>query len=514
MATTNLVTYTANIISYQTGNGVPNHTALIHSQYKDLSSGISYENTNGGTSWATINTIVNTLEVCQFPTVTQFSSIAAALASITGNTSTNRFVIKVFPGEYIEVELDFAAKPYVSLVGSSIQSVVIKPDTALHHIIKLGELNEISFCWLEDAGAGYAGLAMIDSGDYSQCHKVTFNNCDIGILISATSVDTYFYGEYVDFNGLYSYGVKVISSGGFEAYGNIENVYNLPQSGTPVGYHVNGTVARLDLLAGGNKFLGLAASGTGILVEDGGFADVSAMYFQNFTTAISLPNVGTAMIAQFSNVSLFDNTTAISVQHVSAQGNFQGQCNSPVISIVSGSMFGITYLERLLGNKKSIEFDGLLFNLTSGITPTTTAATTAVLTATGTRLVSFPGGNSDNAGCSVMFQIPSDYQSGGTFKVVYTSATGTPNNFKLNFILTKKAIGDDFANTTETGLSVIEASTTQYQKRETSVVTPATAFAVGDNITIRMYRLGNDVDDTFTSNVYIVNLLFEYESNK
>jgi len=52
MATTNLITTVSSDRLTQIGNGVPDHTALIYSQYIDLDNGNMYTNTDGSTTWS------------------------------------------------------------------------------------------------------------------------------------------------------------------------------------------------------------------------------------------------------------------------------------------------------------------------------------------------------------------------------------------------------------------------------------------------------------------------------
>jgi len=455
----------------------------------------------------------NSIEVDINPSANKFTSIYDALQSISGSTATNRFIIKIVgAGEYIEPELDFSTKPYVSLVGTSIQTTVIKP-IGNHHIIKLGELNEVSFLWLEDAPSGYAGLAIINGGNYSQAHKVTFNNCDIGIKVSAFTADTYFYGEYIDFNGLYSFGVQVLSSAGFQAYTNVENVYNLPEGGTPICYLISGSAAKLDALAGGNKQLG-AQGGTGISVEDGGFVDISATYFQNLTTAISLPNTGAATIAQFSNVSLFDNATDISVAHVAAQGNFQGQCNTPTISVVSTATFGISYLERLLGNKQEVYYDP--YNIApSAVTSPTAAAATTVVQSSVTGLIALQFSGTANQNGNLNMRIPKDYLSGGRFKISWSTSSTSANNIVFAPIISVKSVGDSLITQTETLTPQTITAGTINLRQETAFFTPTTTFSVGQLVVLRITRpASSNAADTFTGAIYVNGVIFEYNSSK
>ena len=160
-----------------------------------------------------------------------FTSIKSAVDYLisSGNTSsTNRYVITVGPGVFIENEIDLTQTPYVSIVGSNIQTTQILPNTNSQHIIKIGINNEVSFLSLSGAPSGYAGIYCYDIGDFGQSHKVSFYDCDTNVWVESNTQDTKFYGEYVDFNGDYEYGIKVIGNNGYLALANMENCYNFP----------------------------------------------------------------------------------------------------------------------------------------------------------------------------------------------------------------------------------------------------------------------------------------------
>lgn len=452
------------------------------------------------------------LEVSTTPTASQFALPSLALASISGNTTTNRFVIRILPGIYIDSLIDLSAKSYVSIVGASIQSVILHPLTGSQHMIKIGALNEVSFLSIEGVGSGFAAIAAINSGDYAQLHKVSTLDCDINILVEATSSDSILYAEYVDFNGAYSYGIKYVNSGGFRAYCNFENGYNLPTSGTPIGYFLSGSNAHLDLKATGNEQLG-ANGGTGIIIQDGGTLDAISCSFENWTIGISMPNIGTTPKAQFSGCSTKVNTTAISIQHVSGSGSFQGSMDNPVISIVSTATFGISYLERLLGNKMTVYYDPYSISPAAVTTPTAAAATTVVQSSvTGLVAIQFSGTADQNG--SLNMRIPKDYLSGGRFKISWSSSSTSANSIKFAPILSVKALGDSLITQTETLTPQTIVAGTINVRQETAFFVPVTALVADQLLVLRVTRLATDAADTFTGAIFINGVTFEYNSSK
>jgi len=442
-----------------------------------------------------------------------FTTINDALNFITDNSSTNIYLIDVGAGVFTTSLVNLSAKPWVNIRGASINSTIIRPSANNHHVFQIGEMNEISFMTIENAGSGFAGVYSSNGGIFSQLHKITFNNCDTGILVENTNVETEFYAEYVDFSGTFAYGIRVANNGSSSLFVNAENCYCFPTSGINTCYLITGSNADFHLELSGNENNSGSIGGKGIEWHSGANVDVSAVYFYNFDTAISMPNTGAAPVGHFIAVKTENCTTDLSIQHTGGQGSFQGVMNNPSISIVSDATFGVQYFESLLGNKKEIYFDAASFNPSSGTTPTSSAATRSVLTATGNSFLAYSGTGSTVFNASVNFRIPKDYLRNARFKVIYTSATNA-NNIRWQFIITNKAIGQDLATQTETGLGVTVPAVTQYNVAETPWIVPTTSFAMGDTVSIRVYRDPSNAADTANVDAYIQGLIFEYEGSK
>lgn len=254
-----------------------------------------------------------------------FSSISSAIDSITDSSSTNKYLIQVGPGVYTEPMINLAAHPYVSLEGSNIMTTVITPDTSSHDIILIGESNEISFITLQNAGTGFAGLSVNDTGVYSQAHKVSFDNCNIGVLVQSATQDTLFYGEYIDFNGTYDYGVKVVSTNGFSAFANLENYYNLPSAGLIAGTWLSGTLAEAQIISSGHTANG---TGTAFYLENGASLGVSSTYSDGFNVGTHIANIGAASKALLSSLDIISSTTwDLLIEHPTAIGTFSGSAS-------------------------------------------------------------------------------------------------------------------------------------------------------------------------------------------
>jgi hypothetical protein len=270
-----------------------------------------------------------------------YTSIAAAVASITDASESNRYVISVAPGEYVEPLIDISDKPYVSINGSQIQSAKITPDLSGgdHHIFKIGQYNELSFLWIQGAPVGYAGIYAIDTGDYSQSHKITIVDCDTGILVKATNTDTVYYGEYIDVNGAMNTAFKCIVDNGDTgtAFMNLENCYVFPDDSGSRGIVISGVGAAADFMVGGLDYSGNDNTGTiGIEVLNGAVFASNAVYINGYERGISNPNSGTASDIKISSTNFTNSSTYdIFIGHPTTKLAFQGSAASSKISNAS-----------------------------------------------------------------------------------------------------------------------------------------------------------------------------------
>lgn len=271
-----------------------------------------------------------------------FTSIKSAVDYLisSGNTSsTNRYVITVGPGVFIENEIDLTQTPYVSLVGSNIQTTQILPNTNSQHIIKIGINNEISFLSLSGAPSGYAGIYCYDIGDYGQAHKVSFYDCDTNIWVESDTQDTKFYGEYVDYNGTYTYGTKVIGNNGYEALANMENYFNFPTGGN-ITYcnYATGSGATLSVFVGDNQSNGVSGS-TAYFAQDGAGLYCSTITMDGFTYGIRNPNVGDPIIFDIDNASIVGGEWDLYVERIGTFGTFGGSSNHEKVYSVSEDIY-------------------------------------------------------------------------------------------------------------------------------------------------------------------------------
>lgn len=250
-----------------------------------------------------------------------FSSIAAAVDSITDSSPTNPYTIQVHPGFYIEPLIDFVGKPWISVKGDTIQGVFIEPD-GNHDVIHSDINNEISFLTIQNVPTGYAGFVMNDSGDYGQMHKVSFYNCDIGVKIVADTQDTVFYGEYIDFNGPFTHAIHIESLNGNIAFANLENYYTFPMGGVGgIGVYGTGPGVQIFTLTAGNYGDG---SGSAFYVQNGAELTITATEIRGWDTGLEVGNVGDACTLRVVGVFSDNVTYDINDAHPTTNGSIGG----------------------------------------------------------------------------------------------------------------------------------------------------------------------------------------------
>jgi hypothetical protein len=292
-----------------------------------------------------------------------FSSIKSAVdyLAVSGNTSsTSRYVISVGPGEFYEDEIDLTNTPYVSIVGSNIQTTQILPNNVNQHLIKIGVNNEISFLSFANAPSGYAAIYCDDIGDFAQAHKCSFYDCDTNVWVVSSTQDTKFYGEYLDFNGTYEYGTRVDASNGFLALANIENYYNFP-TGSNITYcnWASGSGATLSVFVGDNISNGVSGT-TAFYIQNYAELNSSTVTIDGFTYGIRDPNIGGPIRFDVDNASLVNGEWDLYVESINTFGTFGGSSDHSKIftnsSDIYWSFLDITDGELDITRKASVTF--------------------------------------------------------------------------------------------------------------------------------------------------------------
>ena len=289
--------------------------------------------------WNVIDSINNLITVGTGGSV-DFNSIKDAVDSIHDSSSSNRYVISVGPGNYYEDEIDLTTKPYVSIVGSSIGTTVVYPNLSEQHLFRIGQYNELSFFTINNIGVDYSAIYCDDIGDYAQAHKLSFNDCDTNITVLSSTQDTKFFGEYLDFNGSYSYGVRIIASNGYLAYANMENYYNYPTGiGTTIANSVQGSGAVLSIFIGDGIGNGDTDS-TNYQISDYASLNTISTTSDGWGYGVRVLNVGGPSTFDIDSLSIVNSINYdLSVEHPGTFGTYGGSSTHTKINNASDSVY-------------------------------------------------------------------------------------------------------------------------------------------------------------------------------
>jgi hypothetical protein len=281
-----------------------------------------------------------------------FTSIKSAVDSITGSSTTNRYVVSVAPGRYVENTINLQGKEFISVVGYDILEVVVVANNPSQTIFTLGNNNQISFMTISGATNGNGILCEDLDGGFALAHKVSIYDCNTNILVNSINSDTSFFGEYVDLNGDYTYGTRTISYNGYNASTSMESYYNFPTgTGTTIANSVQGSGATLSVFVGDGIGNGVSGS-TNYEISDYASLNTISTTADNWGYGVRVLNVGGPSRFDIDSLSIVDSIVYdLSVEHPGTFGTYGGSSSHSKIYNVSNSVYW-AFLDNIDG-----EFD-------------------------------------------------------------------------------------------------------------------------------------------------------------
>lgn len=251
-----------------------------------------------------------------------FTSIKEAVDSITDSSSENRYYISVGPGIFEEDTIDFTGKSFISIEGSDIQTTQVIPNSPDQHLFICNDSIYLSYLTIIGVGPGYSAIVCEDLDGFVLVHKLSMYDCDTMISVRGTTQSTSFFGEYLDFNGEYSYGIKVESENGILAFANCENYYTFPSATGSISTWVSGENSSISISVGSTT--GVYDSDSGFYGQNGADINVSSFEIINYIKGFEIGNVGTASRFTLNSVSIKDCDCDFFIDHEDTFGTFQG----------------------------------------------------------------------------------------------------------------------------------------------------------------------------------------------
>jgi pectin methylesterase-like acyl-CoA thioesterase len=176
-----------------------------------------------------------------------FSSIAAAMDSITDSSDTKRYVLNIGPGIFTEPEI--VMKKYVAILGS-LRSTVIRPDSNTHHIIRGADYCAIDALVIEGSGFGYASIYLESPDGDTNTSLITRNIIFDGGDILCWAYSNTGQSNIINYTSRFDSDFRI----GFMASNN--NINNFRSSNTVIAaasVNVSGTIIEDVLLSDGTN---------------------------------------------------------------------------------------------------------------------------------------------------------------------------------------------------------------------------------------------------------------------
>jgi hypothetical protein len=255
----------------------------------------------------------------------------------TNSSNENRYLISVGPGIFEEDEIDFTGKSFISIVGSDIQITQVVPNTPTQDLFICNDGIYISHLTIMGVGPGHAAIVCQDLDGFALVHKLSMYDCDTMVLVRGITQSTTFFGEYIDFNGNYSYGIKVESENLTLASANCENYYNFPSATGSISNWIGGENSYISVSVGSTT--GVSELDSGFYGQNGANINISSFEISNYNKGFEIANVGTASKFTLNSVSIKDCECDFFIEHPNTFGTFQGSSSHEKIVNESPNIF-------------------------------------------------------------------------------------------------------------------------------------------------------------------------------
>ena len=338
-----------------------------------------------------------------------FSSIAAAVASISTASIDNQYIIQVYPGKYNEPP--FSTKDYVHIVGvgGTASGIIVSPTTTNAHFITHTSTCSISFLTISGQ-LGSSDYALIYCPGSTPTKHAIINSClfdntqtcfiqnttdgssDVTILSGGITLESDITHGLV-ISAVSPNTAKCVRSGATGTFSgaSLESIYS-----------VSGTTATLNLT--NCNITGTLGIGKVMTISNGAIVSVSSTTATGFDTAIYVPNVGTGPYLTF-DVSVSNMTTYdVNILNSNTTGFIRGSATQSKINMSSANVA----LQLATGSGLTLTGNIYLGDTVSEITN----ITPAIKTSTNVGVIS--GGTHTVSGLDVTISAGTGYVYTGT----------------------------------------------------------------------------------------------------
>jgi len=292
-----------------------------------------------------------------------FTSIKSAIDSITGNSTTNRFIVSVGPGVFVEDTITL--KSYITLEGSNESTVIEVDSTAKDVIVLVGNSNIENLFLRGSTDTGKAAITVSSSMGPSVSAGVTdINFGDTNLLFRSSLIG----GQFAIIsmvNCITNANTSFIN--GFDVSGDGNTVISLSDSKSSVNSAVTDYIK---IQGTGNR---LIMSNYGLLVQsplggslsnfvrvfDGATIDIISTGIDGANVGVFNENTGVGVNIRLTSLSIINSITSdINIEHPATTGYFNGTATQSKIEVENtNTTFKSTYIQPSGGLVNTGEFN-------------------------------------------------------------------------------------------------------------------------------------------------------------
>lgn len=287
-------------------------------------------------SWA------NIVNVKKNPGAGEFSSINAALASITTNAANNPFLVLIGPGVYIETTITL--KPYVFLQGSGYAITIVMAASTTQTIMIAIDRCSISNMQLNGAsGSGGKGIYYNSTSGMSlfTVFNCAFGNCETCIHTHGTMARTLTLVTNCKLGGPFNFttGFLVTNAASMETQlAIVDSQFRDDVAPYPVTMgSVTGTNANLYFSSSSAKMN--SYTGTCFVASDGATLNVNGSQIIGYQIGINVPNTGAGPNLKISVSNIENNTINVNVENPATTGYLDAVVQTDLVYIHPQSLF-------------------------------------------------------------------------------------------------------------------------------------------------------------------------------
>ena len=277
--------------------------------------------------------------VSSAPSPGQFSSITAAMASITDASALKPYIVNVGPGVYVEEDID--VKSFVSVRANTSGSVTVQSFSTTRPVFNMLDDSGLWQITLSAGGIGGVGVPLVNvngSLRVSVSSLVLVGSTD-GLAIGPTAgADQLLLVEGLVTSDLTGVALRLDGTGANDCVVRIQSfTLGLAAGGAPVGIDVTGPSMQLSLIGG--LIVG-QGSGTGLIVRGNAVVNSASMSIRDVPVGVTDDTGGGQMALdaiEFNNVA-----RTLDVSDAASTGHFDGYIPISSIDIDPTTAFFLT----------------------------------------------------------------------------------------------------------------------------------------------------------------------------